>query len=138
MKLNFGSKFFAKTANWPKWIPFRADLEAAQKILKDDAEVQKASVAEQKEREKEEVRREMRAEMEEAMAAKDKDKEVKITVVREIILLSGIGSWLLHGCNSKFNHRSAQLKKFSDDVILRALFSWVFECEIVLKSAFLL
>ena len=49
-------------------------------------------MAEQKEREKEEVRREMRAEMEEAMAAKDKDKEVKITVVREIILLSGIGS----------------------------------------------
>ena len=71
---------------------YRADLEAAQKILKDDADVQKASVVEQKEREKEEVRREMRAEMEEAMAAKDKDKEVKITVVREIILLSGIGS----------------------------------------------
>ena len=71
---------------------YRADLEAAQKILKDDAEVQKASMVEQKEREKEEVRREMRAEMEEAMAAKDKDKEVKITVVKEIILLCGIGS----------------------------------------------
>ena len=54
----------------------RADLEAAQKILRDDAEVQKASMSEQKEREKEEVRREMRAQMEEAMSAKDKDKEV--------------------------------------------------------------
>ena len=65
----------------------RADLEAAQKIHKDDAEVQKASMVEQKEREKEEVRREMRAEMEAGMAAKDMDKEVKITVVRAIVLL---------------------------------------------------
>ena len=55
----------------------RADLEAAQKILKDDAEVQRASLLEEKEREKEEVRREMRAEMEAAMADKDKDKEVQ-------------------------------------------------------------
>ena len=57
--------------------PLRADLEAAQKILRDDAEVQRASLLEEKEREKEEVRREMRAEMEAAMADKDKDKEVQ-------------------------------------------------------------
>ena len=57
--------------------PLRADLEAAQKILKDDAEEQRASLLEEKEREKEEVRREMRAEMEAAMADKDKDKEVQ-------------------------------------------------------------
>ena len=44
-------------------------------------------MVEQKEREKEEVRREMRAEMEAGMAAKDMDKEVKITVVRAIVLL---------------------------------------------------
>ena len=54
----------------------RADLEAAQKILREDAEAQKASLTEQKEREKEDVRREMRGEMEVALAAKEKDKEV--------------------------------------------------------------
>ena len=75
--------------------PLRADLEAAQKILRDDAEVQRASLLEEKEREKEEVRREMRAEMEAAMADKDKDKEVlgKVTEgVRDVIVLGMFGS----------------------------------------------
>ena len=54
----------------------RADIEAAQKILREEAEAQKASLTEQKEREKEDVRREMRGEMEVALAAKEKDKEV--------------------------------------------------------------